>query len=727
MLFDIPYICCNRLNMKGTIIVFLLVFNSLHLVAQQDLYLKKLGVYSHRMTMKDTVLVNKINDVAQDSVYSNASKALQYARISLKISNNLEYDQGAANALLTMSRAKIYLNDYDSALYFAQESLRHAKKSHSSLEVVKAHEMIGNVHFYTQSYDKAVDQYLTAVKLGEGVNEKNSITAYSSLGLVFMKTQNIKKAKEYINIGLKLGRKHKDSVNIAACLNNMGLIEKNYGDKELAKKYFEEGIRIAHENGNIRRESELLFNLANIYFNEKKWDKGFELFDESLEISKKNGSYRDIAISYHTKAYTSFEIGRLKQAEDAAYEAFDYAMLSGDYEIIIESCVALSEILHARGDDNQAYAYSTYALAYKDSFNLAALNNSVTLAEAKYNSEKKALKDEMLRAQEQKVNDEKLRSRELLLWLSGFALIVFVIGLIQLIKRNKQVKAKNYTVEAQKAEIETQHKEIKDSIEYAKRIQTALISGKEGWKSISENVSVFFRPKDVVSGDFYWMHHDEKKNLSIWAVGDCTGHGVPGAFMSTLGIGYLNEIVVENSIHNPADILDQLRARIVSALSNDQSESKDGMDIGICVWDKNTNELAFAGANNGMWLVREKSKLEPALFTTVYQNDKSSFALAEIPADKMPIGKLFSVPPPFETKKIKLLPEDVIILFTDGYADQFGGVDDKKFKYRPLKDLMMQIAHQPYTQHEASLEKVFNEWKGKNEQTDDVCIVTLKV
>lgn len=713
--------------MKGILSIIVFFLFTLQLVAQQDPYLKKLGVYSRRMTMKDTSLVNRINKIAQDSVYSNSSKALLYSRTSLNISKSLEYDEGSANSLLVMSRAKIYLNEYDSALYFAEESLKLAKKSHAKNTVLKAHEMIGNVHVYTQSYDKAVNEYLSAIRIGEAIGERNSITSYSNLGLVFLKTKNYAKAREYVNLSLDLSRKYNDSINMATCLNNLGLIEKNTGNDKLAVKYFEEGIEVAHANENVRRESELLYNLANIYFRNKDFDRGFEYFDQSLEISKKNASYADIAISYHTKAVTSYEIGRLKQAEEAGYQAVDYAMLSGNYEIIVESCAALGEILFALGDYNQAYAYSTYAVAYKDSLNLAALNNSVSLAEAKFNNEKKALKDEMLRAQEKKINDEKLRARELLLWLSGFALVVFVIGLLQLIKRNKQVKAKNLTVEAQKEEIEIQHREIKDSIAYAKRIQTALISGKEGWKSISDDVSVFFRPKDVVSGDFYWMHHDESKNISIWAVGDCTGHGVPGAFMSMLGIGYLNEIVVENGLHNPADILDQLRARIVSALTNDQSDSKDGMDIGICVWDKNSNELSFAGANNGMWLIREKSLLEPALFNLVYDNDKSNHVLIEISADKMPIGKLFAVPPPFELKKIKLKPNDVIILFTDGFADQFGGPDDKKFKYRPLKDVLLDLLKNPFNQHEAILEKVFEDWKGKNEQTDDVCIVTLKV
>lgn len=714
--------------MKNAFVAFCLLFLSTYFsFGQRDPYLKKLGVYSKRWTMNDTVVVTKLNETAKDTLYSNSTKALLYSRTAYNISKSLEYDEGAAASLLNMSRSKIYLNDFDSALYFANESLRLAKKTHSAIAIVRAYEMKGNVYVYTEEYDKAIKEYLLAIKKGEGSLERNILSAYSNIGLVFLRTENKPKAMEYCQMSLDLGRKYHDSAIVVSALNNLGLLVQNDPDKSKSKKYFEEGLKIARATNNENRIAEILYNLSNVYFKEKNYKKGYELFEESLEISKVNGSYSSIAISYHAMAFNYYEIDRLEDAEIAAKKAIEYALLSKSYGIIIESYSAMAEILKAKGDGEGAFDNLASAFMYKDSLKLAELNSSVSQAENKYENEKKTLKAELLRANDKKINDEKLKSREILLWISGIALIVFFIGIYFLLKNNKLIKAKNITVEKQKNEIEIQHQEIKDSITYAKRIQTALISGKDGWKTISKDVSVFFRPKDVVSGDFYWMHHNEEKNISIWAVGDCTGHGVPGAFMSMLGIGYLNEIVVENSVIDPGEILNALRSRIISALANEESESKDGMDIGICVWDKNKNVVLFAGANNGMWLMRERAQLEPALFKTVYDNPTETKVIAEIPADKMPIGKLFAVPPPFSTQQVKVLPGDQVVLFTDGYADQFGGDSDKKFKYRPLKDLMLKLSQHPFESHEAELEKTFNKWKGKNEQTDDVCIVLLKI
>lgn len=491
--------------------------------------------------------------------------------------------------------------------------------------------------------------------------------------------------------------------------------------------HYEKGLKIAQETKYEKRESEILHNIANIYFKKQNFEKGFEYFDESLEISKKNGSFSSMAHSYYTLALNFVETGEFERAKEAGFKALDYANLSKDKEIITESYAILAQLQYELGNYDQAFSYLTYAYVYKDSLNLININSAIVDAETKYEKEKQKIESDLKLANEKKVNQEKIWWRDLFLWISIVILIGVIIGIYFLIRINKQIKQKNLTVEKQKEELSEKHREIKSSIDYAKRIQYAMFSDQHQWNQISPNHSIFFRPKDVVSGDFYWAHKNTEKNTSIWAVADCTGHGVPGAFMSMLGIGFLNEIVIENQMTDPGEILNFLRQRIVASLDKEDSKSKDGMDISICVFNHQTNTLKYAGANNPLWIITDKAPLSHLAYKSVLPAaDQSSFLL-EIAPDKMPIGKLFSTPPPFTTKEIDLNKGDKIILFSDGFADQFGGDHNKKFKYKSLKELMISMHKMHYSEHLTFLNQQFDQWKGNENQTDDVCIVSLEL
>ncbi len=448
-----------------------------------------------------------------------------------------------------------------------------------------------------------------------------------------------------------------------------------------------------------------------------------KIFEESLDISKDNSSYHSLAISYLSLGINLFEIGRIDEGLEASEKALEYGELSGSNEIQMEAYKQLAQLYSKTGDHEQAYACMTLAFVFSDSLKLADINNAIASAENVYEQEKKDLQYEMERKQSKKINDEKLRTRELMLWFSGGGFLVVIFGIFYLFRTNRKINSKNKLVERQKAEIEVQHKEITDSINYAQRIQNAIIAKEEFWSGLSKDHFVMFKPKDVVSGDFHWVYNDSDRKLSVWAVADCTGHGVPGAFMSMLGIGFLNEIIIDDKLRDPAQILNELRRKIAAALD---SESRDGMDIALCVLDWNTNELYFSGANNGLWLIRNKNNLNGAEFKNVLALDDSELVLGELGGDKMPIGKTFGNPPSFVTKKIHLKDEDVIVLCTDGFADQFGGSDNKKYKYRQLKELLLSFQDKPIGEQQNLLEAEFDEWKGNNEQTDDVCVVSVK-
>jgi len=703
---------------------------------QNDPFLEDLGIYTDGNSSGANVKsIGKLNEMIKDTVYSNASKAAKYAHISYTLSTKIEFAEGQVDALMNLSRAMIFSNELDSAFIYAETGLSIAERANSDELKVKAHEMLGNVYTYKGNYDKAADEYFKTIKIAEKVDDELTITSYANLGHVFKMIGNVDKSRKYSKQSYDLGKKYKDTAVMITALNLLGLVEKGEKNPQGALTYLEEGLQYARQTDNLERQSQILYNMANIYFNLKEYDKGFVFYDESMEISKVNDSYSSVAIGFHGGSLTYLEIGQVAKSSQYADSALHYALLSKNYEIIMESYALKAEVAKTKGSLQKSLMYLELAYVYKDSLNFTQLNAATLDAEGAFKNEKariadslKQIENDLKAANEKKVNDQKVQSREILLWISGFILIIVTIGIYFLYKNNKLIKAQHALVNTQKDEIQIQHQEITDSINYAKRIQDAIISKEGEWKKISPEHFIFFKPKDVVSGDFYWVHHNAEKNRSIWAVADCTGHGVPGAFMSMLGIGFLNEIIIENGISNPSDILEHLRTKIIDALAKKEGgKSKDGMDISLCVWDKNAGTLEYAGANNPLWIIRKGTLENPEIIKRTSELPNSELSLHEIAPDKMPIGYFLSIPPPFTTKKINVQLGDVFVLITDGFADQFGGENGKKFKYSPLKELILNLQSKPTEEHGNELDRAFETWRGNEEQVDDVCIVGVKV
>jgi ligand-binding sensor domain-containing protein/serine phosphatase RsbU (regulator of sigma subunit) len=271
-----------------------------------------------------------------------------------------------------------------------------------------------------------------------------------------------------------------------------------------------------------------------------------------------------------------------------------------------------------------------------------------------------------------------------------------------------KVDQRTTEVMMQKEIVETQNKEIRDSILYAKRIQEAILPAQEEIHRALPDSFILFKPRDIVSGDFYWF--SEKNNKVIIAVADCTGHGVPGAFMSMIGNTLLNEIVNEKEVILPHLILFHLRENIMKSLKQTgaEGENKDGMDIALCVYDKEKMELEFAGANNPLYRI-------------------SGGELIEIKGDKQPIGVYKGDTKPFTSHKVTLTSGDCIYIASDGYADQFGGHNGKKFKYKQMKELLLSLSNQPMAEQKKSLDKGIEAWRGVLDQVDDILVIGFRV
>lgn len=273
----------------------------------------------------------------------------------------------------------------------------------------------------------------------------------------------------------------------------------------------------------------------------------------------------------------------------------------------------------------------------------------------------------------------------------------------QNVKLERQVAERTEEIRKQADTLTEQNTEIINSINYAKRLQDAILPSDSALKSALGNPAVLYLPKDIVSGDFYWLENTEKH--VYFAVADCTGHGVPGALVSVVGYNALNRCVRELKLTDPAEILDNLTKMVEETFSKEKTTVSDGMDIALCVWDKK-DCLHFAGAFNPLYLIRNQE-------------------LIEIKGDKQPIGK-FIKRDPFQSHEIKVLVGDAIYLFSDGYADQFGGPKGKKLKYSRFKEYLLELNHENGEILSNSLEKRIRDWQGEEDQIDDICVMKVQ-
>ncbi|MCB9224979.1 MAG: DUF4154 domain-containing protein [Crocinitomicaceae bacterium] len=351
-----------------------------------------------------------------------------------------------------------------------------------------------------------------------------------------------------------------------------------------------------------------------------------------------------------------------------------------------------------------------------DSMNnvLSGLGDSIqqNLALINDQNQKIKVKDDELVVQKETISEQQKQ-----LFVSILFVILIAVGGIIVYRSYRQKKKANLIleeqrsrIETQKREIEHQHEEIMDSIAYAKRIQTAILPPPRLVKEYLAKSFVLYKPKDVVAGDFYWM--EPVGDMVLFAAADCTGHGVPGAMVSVVCNGGLNRAVREFGLAEPGQILTKTRELVIQEFEKSEEEVKDGMDVALCSLgpaSASGTSLEFAGAHNPLWVVR-----------------KGAEEVEEFKADKQPIGK-YAEQKPFITHKVELKEGDTFYVFSDGFADQFGGDKGKKFKTANFKKLLISIQDQPIEKHQELIDQAFEDWRGKLEQLDDVCVIGVRV
>ena len=408
----------------------------------------------------------------------------------------------------------------------------------------------------------------------------------------------------------------------------------------------------------------------------------------------------------------------IRKAEDIA-KKID---LKTDIPTIYES---LSEAYDSIGDYQKSLYYFHKFKDTEDSLKTADRMKTILDLQTKYETDKKDAAVKLANLQKEKV-EKTNQNQQLIIY--GFVCVFIIVIVFSFIvfRQFKQIRKNNQELEHKNELITEQKEEITDSIHYAERIQRAILPQDQ---LIDEKISdkfILFKPKDIVSGDFYWMKIIERSKLLIATAADCTGHGVPGAFMSMLGVAFLNEIVTKPKVQESGQVLDNLRQSVISSLhqTGKEGEQQDGMDISLIAYNYETKGLMYSGANNPLYIVRSNEK-EAIEADKILKGENHT--LYEIKADKMPIGIYKKELVDFKTNHFQLLDGDVLYMFSDGYADQFGGPKGKKFKYKPFKQLILNNVSKPMSEQREIFDTAFEEWKGDLEQIDDIILIGIKI
>jgi serine phosphatase RsbU (regulator of sigma subunit)/Tfp pilus assembly protein PilF len=598
----------------------------------------------------------------------NLPEALQYMLKGLKIKEQLNDKIGLEVGYNNIGNLYLTQGNYTQALNYYLKTLKIAEAANDGLVIAYANSNIGDVFYGQGKLDIALVYYKKALKHQEEMKDaRGGSTSYTNIGNIYSTKKQYKEALIYHLKDFNAKETVNDKQGMAVASNNIGFDYFGLKRFDQALAYQLKSFNLCKEIGFRRGLVNAAGGIGNLYEQKKQYEKALTYYDQMLSIAKELDYKTGVSDAYsnHASVYT-----RLKQFEKA---------------------LQYTELFHNAKD----------TLLNKDNFKQVAELNT------RYETDKKE-KEILLLTKDQELNAKTIKQQQLVRWglIGGLGLLA--ISIVSIYRRYRFKQKANLILEQQKEEIQQKNILITDSIDYAKTIQEAVLPTSLEVKNLLPESFVLYKPKAIVSGDFYWLHTFNDR--LICAVADCTGHGVPGAFMSLLGYNMLEDVVKTAPTISPGRLLDGLNQQVRTRLSGDDEDEtiKHGMDISLIIIDKASNRLEYAGAHNPLYIVR-------------------GVELIELKADKIGIGANKKPDVFFTNHHFELKKGDMIYLFTDGFPDQIGGPHRKKFYYPPFKNLLLANSSLDMLQQKAKLEEAHFSWlAGKYEQTDDILVMGIR-
>ncbi|HET6243044.1 MAG TPA: tetratricopeptide repeat protein [Bacteroidia bacterium] len=776
----------------------------------------------YSMSLKINKKINNKSGIAENYIHfsyiyedkGNYAKALEYNDEALKIYQELNEKNEIASCLVSSGNLNLYQQNYPSALENYLNSLTIFEEQKNVHGLAISYNNIGLIYRYQSNYEKALEYFFKGLKTKEEGKITQGISdSYTNIGAIYVNEKKYDLGLEYFFKALELDTKNNLKKNMAKLYGNIAVVYRNQEKYELALEYNIKALKLKEELNDKNSLVSSYNNIAAYYFSQQQYEQTIEYHQKGLKLAKELNDKKGMQNSYegfinvydkqnnHQKALEYYKL--YSQIKDSIYSLATNQQLSEmqtKYETEkkekeIRVLIQETEIQGLRLGTQQSELAKQQLEAETKEKEIILLNKNreiqqmvvdkqeselnYQIMETKNKTTEVALLSKDNKIQQTELSRQKMLRNSIGASLGLMLVLAFVIyrGYLrkqqanqELELKNKKIETAHNIIEQNRDEIAQKNKDITDSINYAKKIQQAMLPPLDLINQALPDSFVLFKPKDIVSGDFYWFSPFFTQNLGsidanqpfsesgvIFAACDCTGHGVPGAFMSMIGNAQLNHIIVEKGIYNPAQALTHLNRNIKNSLkqSSDGVKSRDGMDIALTSlqWNNNqpkpdtkseftnqkqlnsTIKLQFSGAYRPIWIIKNGSTDIQSSF--IHNKDESSSPntfsknpssqIIEIQGDKTSIGGFTEDEYKFTNHEIELQKGDCFYIFTDGYVDQFGGEKNKKYKSSRLKELLLSICHLPMEEQKSILDSTIENWKGHFEQIDDICMIGVRV
>ncbi len=607
--------------------------------------------------------VDAINQHAFEIRNTNTSRSFVLCKESQDLSLRLDYRKGYATSLTHQAFACQQIADYGQALEKLLEAL-------SVFEQLKDEQGMAKVHY--------------------------------NFCLIYMRLSDFDNALDSIHKALEYYLKENNTGELARCYFQMGSLSRSLNDYTGAIEYHTQGMALSAKNADLAGQAASLMGMGNVYLKTKEYDKSYDCLSKSSALQEEINDWGGYAASLSALVSLCLETGNFTDAESNCLAGLEVVkrlgIKNGEGRFLLD----LGRVSFMQGQAEVAEAKTFEALEIANSLNLRTVSAPAHLLLSEIYQQKTEF-EKALHHYKQffKVSDEDAKTNAALKAKS----IQFVNKIENAQKESEINRLKNVELKNALAELEEKNREITASMTYALRIQTAILPPQRVVRRHLEESFILYKPKDIIAGDFYWM--ETVGDLVLFAACDCTGHGVPGAMISLVCYNALNRAVREFGLTQPAAILDKTAEIVIENFSKSEEEISDGMDISLCMLDPSSKTMQWAGANNPLWLVKNGTLLETK-------------------GDKQCIGMNDRFRP-FTNHVFKLEPGETIYVFTDGFADQFGGEAGKKLTRKRFADLVLSLQGMPLNEQGQALDLFIAGYRKDIEQIDDILVMGVKV
>lgn len=638
--------------------------------------------------------------------------ALFHHRKSLALTIKHNIDSQLGNTYNNLGVAFDYLGNYDSAVFYYEKGLELRIKSGKLNSVQGSLSNLGLVYYLKGDLNKSLQYLFPSLKIAESTKDNNGmVSSLINIAIVYEKLKKYDESIALLKQAISIAEKMNWRADLALCYNNLGVIEVGRFNYQASLEHHFKALKIREEIGDKGGLAMSYQNIGSALYHLNQFNDAVGYLDKGLVLSD---SISDLITSMeilNVKALASAKTNKKAEALQYVNRAIAIAENHQDYINRYQVYRAASVVYEANGQFKEALGYNKLYHQLLDSVENQENTNMLVEKEQAYKYEKKKQEDEFIANQERLKQEAEITRQNMFNYLLGLGILslLIILGFIlrslkQRKKANELLTTRNNLIENQKKLIEEKNKDITDSIQYAKRLQQAILPTQKELNYLKDHF-ILFEPKDIVSGDFYLVIPLSENDV-IFGVIDCTGHGVPGGFVSIVAHNALMRAVKEFGIKEPAAILNKVNELIDEIFHKEGKDAiQDGMDIALC--RLNNRELKFAGANNPIWIFDEQNCIE-------------------IKGDKQPVGA-YVHRKPFTQHTMRLQQGQLLVLFSDGYADQFGGPGGKKFKYSRMKELIQTNKQQhPEKIRKVLLENILS-WRGTLEQIDDICVLGISI